>query len=207
MEPSERVAIRRQKILDAALELFGTQGYQATTMAMLSVESGVPHRYLIGIFPGREDILRELYQRISDDVKQAVMAARAAAPATPAAMIRHGVGAACHAYLADPRKTRVNCLEVVGVSAQFEILRRQVIRDFGQVILDDVTRFSDQGLLPAGDYQYGAIGLVGAFHELMTEWVLTESADRPPVAVLAGKIAEFFWGSLLAVQIPLPPSG
>jgi len=204
VDPSERIAIRKQKVLDAALELFGTQGYQATTMAMLSVESGVPHRYLTSIFPIREDILRELYRQISDEVKQAVLAAREAAPLTPVAMIRRGVGAACHAYLADPRKTRINCLEVVGVSAQFEMLRRQVIRDFCQVILDDVSRLSAQGLLPAGNYQYGAIGLVGAFHELMTEWVLAEPAMRPSVEVLAGQMAEFFWGALLALKMPLP---
>ncbi|MDP2226363.1 MAG: TetR/AcrR family transcriptional regulator [Moraxellaceae bacterium] len=202
--PEQRVAERRAKIIEAGVELFGRRGFQATTMAMLSAESGVPHRYLVQIFPTREDLLREIYLGIYHDVTVAVRASRQAAEMSPAALIRTGVRAACDTFLLDFRKTRINCLDVVGVSPAFEQLRRATIREFCRLILEDVEKLVAAGLLPPRDYLYGAIGLVGAFTELMTEWVLAEEGQRPPQALLVRQIEEFFWATLLATQYPLP---
>lgn len=203
--PAERIARRRTLLLDAGIQLFGTRGYPQTTLAMLSAEAGVPHRYLTQVFPTREDLLRAIYITISQDVKTAVLAARAAPTGDPLARLRRDVDAACRAFTADERRLRINCVEVVGVSPAFEQLRRQVIRDFAQLILDEVESFVAAGLLPPrDDYRYGAIGLVGAFHELMTEWVLTPPAQRPPVDALAQQVQEFFRGMLLAALNPPP---
>lgn len=204
LKPDERVAQRRRQILDAGLELFGRRGYQATTMAMISAESGVPHRYLTRIFAHKEDILEALYLGITSEVEQTVRADHARTPRAPADLIRQRASVACRAFLADPRKTRINCIEVVGVSARFEQLRRDMMHAFCELILEDIARLIRAGEIPDGDYQYGVMGLAGAFHELMTEWVLTPAEKRVSPDTLAGEIARFFWGALLAIQHPMP---
>lgn len=203
-DPAERVAQRRVRILEAGIELFGTRGFPQTTMAMLSVESGVPHRYLTQIFPGKEALLQEIYLGISCDAMEAVRAGRRSPVSDPIEQIRQDVASACHAFLVDERRLRINCLEVVGVSPEFEQLRRKVIRGFSQLILDEVNKLVSAGLLPErADYLSGTIGLVGAFHELMTEWVLTPKSGRSSEEVLVRQIQEFFRGMLLAVLNPL----
>lgn len=202
-DPAERAALRRARLVEAGITLFGTLGYPHTTLAMLSAESGVPHRYLTAIFPGREDLLREIYLGISQDVINAVLAARQAPATDPLAGLYRDVSVACAAFTADERRLRINCLEVVGVSPAFEQLRRSVIRDFCRLIVAGIEVQVAAGLLPArDDYHAAAIGLVGAFHELMTEWVLTPAPVRPPVAALTGQVQEFFRGMLLAVLNP-----
>ncbi len=204
-DPAERVAQRRAKILAAGIDLFATRGYPQTTMAMLSVASGVPHRYLSQLFPSKEDLLREIYLAISKQVMEAVLLARRSPGASPIEQIRRDVDVACRAFLADERSLRINCLEVVGVSQAFEQLRRQVIREFSRLIEDEIQQFVGAGLLPdQADYASAALGLVGAFHELMTEWVLTPASRRPAATVLVEQVQEFFRGMLLAALHPGP---
>lgn len=202
---AERTAQRRAAILEAGIELFGTHGYAQTTLAMLSVEAGVPHRYMTQLFASKEAILREIYLAICHDVSSAVRAARTGVMLDPVAQIRQDVGAACRVFFADPRRLRINCVEVTGVSAEFEQLRRQMIRDFSQLIREEIDKLVATGVLPErDDYLYGTIGLVGAFHELMTEWVLAPESQRLDLDSVITHIQEFFRGMLLAVLNPLP---
>lgn len=204
-DPAARMAERRARLLDAGLALFGTRGYAATTLAMLSAESGVPHRYLTQVFPDKEALLRELYVIVVEDALAAVRAARQGPATDPVGRIRRDVAAACQAFMADERRLRINCLEVVGVSPAMEALRREYIRAFGRLILDDIETLVAGGVLPPrDDYFYGTLGLVGAFHELMTEWVLTPALQRPAAAVVVRQVQEFFRGMLLAVLTPVP---
>lgn len=203
--PAARVAERRTRLLDAGLALFGTRGYAQTTLAMLSAESGVPHRYLTQVFPDKESLLRELYVAMSEDALAAVRAARQGPATDPVGQIRRDVAAACQAFMADERRLRINCLEVVGVSPAMEALRRDYIRAFGRLILEEVEKRVAGGFLPPrDDYLYGTLGLVGAFHEMMTEWVLTPAGQRPAPAVVVRQVQEFFRGMLLVVLNPLP---
>ena len=131
----ERIAQRRARILAAGLELFGTRGYARTTMAMISAVSGVPHRYLTQLFPAKEDVLSDIYRSITQTVADAVRASRPGQQTDLIGQMRQDVATACQAFLADERFLRINCLEVVGVSPEFEQLRRKVIRSFSYMIL------------------------------------------------------------------------
>lgn len=204
-DPAARLAERRARLREAGLALFGTQGYARTTLAQLSVESGVPHRYLTQVFPDKESLLRELYVAVVEDVMAAVRAARQGPATDPVGRIRRDVATACQAFMADERRLRINCLEVIGVSPGMEQLRRHYIRAFSHLILEEVDTLVAAGALPPrDDYLLGTLGLVGAFHELMTEWVLTPAAERPPAEAVVRQVQEFFRGMLLAVLNPLP---
>lgn len=200
VDSSERIAQRHSRIFDAGVELFGTRGYHATTMAMLSVQSGVPHRYLISIFPDKESLLREIHQSIIDDIMRAVRDVPNAMPNDPISFVRQGVGAACRVLLEDMRKLRIGCLEVGGISEDFEQFRRNMIRQYFPLILESIDKFVAKGMLPRRDEYYVAmaVGLVGAYNALMTEWALTAPEQRPAPEVLIDQISEFFRGTLLA---------
>lgn len=197
-DQDERVAARREKILEAGLDLFGTRGYQATTLAMLSAQSGVPHRYLSGIFPEKEDILRELTFSIYHEVSAAIREAQSAPGADKNDVIRRTVEAICRVYLEDARKARVTCIEIVGVSTEFEMFRRIAQRELGQLILAGVDILVDAGVLQKKDYLFTSIGLVGAVQELLTEWLLAPATVRPEPEVFIRQVQDFFLGVLLS---------
>src|ERR1700694_3670296 len=70
-----RRAERRRRLLDAGLELFGTIGFQKTTIPMLCTTSAVTARHFYQEFESREALLRTLYDGIAEAAFARVIAA------------------------------------------------------------------------------------------------------------------------------------
>jgi AcrR family transcriptional regulator len=66
----------RDKIMSAALQLFGTKGYEATTISQIAKEAGFSKGLLYNYFDSKEDLLKELVASLSkgeeDIMKQIV---------------------------------------------------------------------------------------------------------------------------------------
>jgi AcrR family transcriptional regulator len=70
------------KIMDASLELFGTRGYEATSINLIAKEAGVSKGLIYNYFESKEDLLKGLidrlmkegedimYRQITDDPKK-----------------------------------------------------------------------------------------------------------------------------------------
>ena len=54
----------RQKILDASLELFGTKGYESTTISDIVKSAGISKGLIYHYFESKEDILRKLVDEL-----------------------------------------------------------------------------------------------------------------------------------------------
>ena len=80
--PQERREARRRRLLDAALELFGTTGYAATSLTALCAQAGVSPRHFYELYAGREPLMADLYDEIVLETARLVDEAYAAAPLT-----------------------------------------------------------------------------------------------------------------------------
>lgn len=186
LSPDERRAERRRRLLDAGLGQVGASGYARTTIEGLCAGAAVTPRHFYEEFGGREALLVAVFDEIVESTSAAVAAALAAAPADPIARVRAGVGAFLHALLDDPRRARVACVEIVGVSREVEAHRRAVLHDFARLITDEARRLSEGHQ----DFSLPALALVGGINELVVEWVLGES--RPPIDTLADEVTRLF---------------
>jgi len=174
MTADERRAERRRRLLDTALELFGTDGYAYTGIERLCSRAGVTARHFYEEFGSREGLLTALYDEIVVATLDKVAAAVAAAPRDDAlAMARAGMLAFVHGMLDDPRRARVQCLEVVGVSPTLESHRREVLHLYADLVSEQSRAL---GLGNGGDGRErqrtaASIALVGGTNELMIEWL------------------------------------
>src|SRR5689334_8486281 len=132
--PEARRAERRLRLLAAGLELFGTRGYPSVTIPELCAQASVTTRHFYDEFDGREALLRAVYDEIIAETRLTVMRALAEAPADPRERTRASLNAFLHSYLDDPRRGRIACIEVVGVSARLETHRRAIIHEFAAII-------------------------------------------------------------------------
>ena len=64
----ERTARRREQLLDAGLELFGTRGYAASSIRELCLAASLNRRYFYESFSTREELLRAVYDEIVTDL-------------------------------------------------------------------------------------------------------------------------------------------
>jgi len=60
---AERGRVRREAILDAAMELFAEQGFVLTSLPMISQKVGITHAGILHHFGSKEGVLRALLKR------------------------------------------------------------------------------------------------------------------------------------------------
>src|SRR5271167_4968356 len=92
MTPQERRAQRRERLLEAGLELFGTAGYAGSSIRAVSAAASLNSRYFYESFSDREDLLYHVYKCIVSEVAAAVVEAT-----TPAETIEEQANAGLRA--------------------------------------------------------------------------------------------------------------
>ncbi|WP_035126118.1 TetR/AcrR family transcriptional regulator [Conexibacter woesei] len=173
----ERRAERRERLLDAGLELFGTQGYANTSIEALCAATRLNPRYFYESFQTREALLRAVYDRHMEHLAQTVAAALQDAPLDPRGRVEVGLRAFVQTQLADHRNARITYLEIVGVSLELEHHRRSVLRGFAGLLEQEADRVAATGLLPPRDRRLTALALGGAVDGLLTDCFTN---DDPP---------------------------
>ncbi len=188
--PQERREARRRRLLDAALELFGTTGYAATSLTALCAQAGVSPRHFYELYSGREPLMADLYDEIVLETARLVDEAYGAAALTASARICAGLAAAITHQTDDPRRARILHLEAVGVSPWLEQHRRRVIAMFAEGTARQYRLLVEDGQLVDRPFGQVATALIGAFDELLVHWLLTE--PRTPPQDLLPVAAEVF---------------
>jgi len=186
----ERRAQRREKLLDAALELFGTVGAAGTTIEMLCATAQLNPRYFYEEFKTREALLKAVYDRHVDSVLTAVAQALQSAPTEPRARLEAGLRAFVDGALKDDRAARVNYFEMVGVSRELEERRREVLRLYADVIASEIGTLEQFADRSAADKKLAAVALVGATDGLIIDWL--SGPRRVKVEALIDTLLDLF---------------
>lgn len=184
MSAAERSEERRGRLLDAGLELFGTRGYAATTIEDLCAAARLNPRYFYAEVDSREGLLRAVYDRHVEEVRESVLAAIAAGPADPRGRMAIGLRAFIEGSLADERAARVNYFEMVGVSGDLEGRRREVLASYADLVAGQIAAIEPPILPPGADLRMSAVALVSATDGLIID-ALGGPGDPDPEAMIA----------------------
>ena len=195
LDEQQRQTERRRLLLDAALELFGTRGYAATSIERLCQTAGIGTNSFYGLYPNKEAVMVGLYGQVTARFRQAVADAYLAHRDDPDP-IRPLVSAFVHEAVDDPRVARVDFIEAAGISANVEEQRRRTRNDFVdglQAIGGDI-RQAHLGSatvaphdVPGPSPRRNAVAMVGAIVETTVDWLLDPDPD--PIEHLIEDIA------------------
>ena len=192
----ERRAERRARLLEVALEKFGTEGYRSTSIEGLCAEAGISTRNFYEEFPSREHLLIELHDELNAKAHIAVVEAIAGVDPTDLELrARVGLAAYCEVMTGDRRAARIGLVETIGVSDETDAARQAAIDRFADLLRIEAERLRDEGLLPGRDYRLSAVAAVGAVYALINTWrtdpqwdehidVVVEEATRAIVGIL-----------------------
>ncbi len=191
--PDARRAGRRQRLLDSALELYGTVGFNQVTITQLCREARVAPRQFYEEFPSQEALLMALCQILAERQLTAVMESVAEAHVDMEARARAGISAYCHAMVDDVRWARVLCIEVVGVSDVVERAHRVWVATFGGFVLAEFAglgREVDESAMAGVHLATMTTALTGGVHEALVKWLFDE--DRPDIEELIDTLTVLF---------------
>ena len=177
---SERRAQRRERLLQAGLQLFGTQGYANTSIRAVCVAASMNSRYFYESFSSREDLLYSVYERIVTEIVSATTEASSKAD-TIEGQARAGVRAGWTILTDDRRKARIIALEVVGVSDRLERLRRDTRHALADLTARNAQSIAGGGMRFRLDPVLTTRSLIGGVVEVLVDWIngdLDASADE-----------------------------
>lgn len=172
-------AARRDRLLDAALELFGTDGYPATSVERLCAQAKVSTRHFYHEFQNKEAVLLAVHAQV---IELALRGTGEALAATADAPVRERIVAAVDGYLrtimTDLRRARISFVEVVGASPAVEEQRIA----FRELLISSVVGVGDMAVarneLTRKDFRFIGLCFIGAVNTVVYDWMLTE--PRPP---------------------------
>ena len=177
LSAEQRRTERHERLLDVGLQLFGTEGFAATSIERICATAGVSTRHYYQEFTGREALLIELHDRITKEALDAVAAALSEASESGLhPRIELAVRAYIDATAADPRRARVAFVEVVGVSAEAEQHRMEWRARWIRLLRGEAERAARNGEAVERDYQLTAVAIIGAVNELVHHWSLKGGA-------------------------------
>lgn len=184
-----RKEARRQKLLDAAIRLFGRKGFHATTVPVIvrAAHSSIGSFYFY--FHNKEDVFAAALGDLGERIASALNAALATAGPEAFVQMRTAVKALV-AFLAEhPEEARILIVESSGLGKRLEEVRRRVIASHTSSVEQALGALAVR--LPALDPAVAASCWVGAVYEAVYRWLERPAQDRTPAARLAENIARF----------------
>jgi AcrR family transcriptional regulator len=182
--PRERQDERRARLVDAAVEVFGTTGYRSATVERVCAVAGLTKRYFYESFDGSEALLLAAYRHSIDELHASMVAgATAGGPDNLDEMVHGGLVAFFGAIDADPRLARVAFFEILGISPAVDAAYQAAIQRFVDTLLTLAEPAFAASALSRRDREALAEGIVGAVLMIAQHWVVS-GRSRPRTAVV-----------------------
>lgn len=186
--PEARQQERREKLIQAGIELFGSRGYHAVTVREICSAARLTERYYYESFSSLEKLFAAVYAHVALELKQATLAALGQAQRHPLALAEAALRVFFQYVRNDPRRARILLIDAVTIGTDIGRLADQAMRDYTDLMRGFIdVLFPDAagaGLKP----ELLSAGLIGANIRIATQWV-QEDFRLPMETVLANTMA------------------
>lgn len=185
---AERARERREKLLVAALEIIGTEGFKAATVRKVCRQAGLTERYYYEAFGNAHGMLKQVYEQQVSKLALTLYEAVNSVPQEPTAMAEAALTSLFGAIKKDPRMARVIYIEIVGVSEALDETYRQGQRRFDELLVQTSSQLYPPENTADLDDHLMASALVGAITQVSRDWVLA-NFDRSITALVNNMMA------------------
>ena len=168
----------RQKLLDAAEEVFGVKGYFRASVVDITLKAGVAQGTFYVYFPGKQDIFAELVRELSHNLRREI--SQTVAGLTSRREVEERGFAAFFAFIKKHRNLYRIMQQVEFVD---EDLYKWYYRRLAQGYIQGVEAAMATGEFRRLDPETVAYALMGIAEFIGMRWVLWEGKDVPAKAL------------------------
>jgi AcrR family transcriptional regulator len=189
----DRIANRREALIDAALEVFAAEGWAALSARRTCEQAGLTRRYFYESFDDVDALIGAVFERITGEVSTAVRAAVADGAGPPSELVARAVSAGLDVLTSPPSKGRfLAAAQSAGGSIAPQ--RARALDDLAAIV-EAVLSADGSGVGPVGaqEGRVAALIVVGAVLSIVDSW-LAEEVDLSHDEVVS-------WSTTAAVGI------
>lgn len=169
-------AATRDRILQAALQVFAEKGYHRAAVDDIVRASATSKGAVYHHFPNKEALFMalvdELSGRLADRVAAAIGRAHGALGKVEAAL-----RAVLETFAEHRELARILLLESVSLGADYEAKRAQVHARFAALIQAYLDQAMAEGSIPALDTRIATLAWLGAVNEVVIQWLQGDEPD------------------------------
>jgi AcrR family transcriptional regulator len=188
----ERKDQRRERLLEAAYEVFGRQGYKQTTLRLICAQARMTDRYFYEHFESLDDIFLKVRQRLSVELMELIMKVVMQPQADPVLALRHALSAFFEYLKADPRRARILMLDAMSFGLTSTEVANTRVTWYASLI-EGRLKARYPNLPPHLDCKLVASGFLGQVTYLGSVWTLQKF--ETPVEQLVDH-ASYIWMGL-----------
>jgi AcrR family transcriptional regulator len=198
VDRDERQRQRRERLIIAALAVFGEQGFHASTVRDVCRRAELTSRYFYESFDSMEALFEALYLSVSRELMHRVMLVLQQTPMEPLQLSEAALRTFLEFLREDPRRAQVTLIDALNVGRGMHRISQESNRDFAAVIGNIINMFFPNIEKVGLDTNMIANGLVGSNVRIATQWV-EDQCSTPLEDVLRNMMA-FFAAAIHYVQ-------
>lgn len=165
-------ASTREKILEAALNVFSRKGYHSTLVDEIVAESSTSKGAVYFYFKSKEKIFLALVEEFARLLERRVREA-IAAESGGVRRVEAALRATLETFGQYRKPARIFLIEAVGLGPAFETKRLEVHQRFSRIIQEHLDRAVAEGDIPPLDTRVASLAWMGALNEVVICWVYT----------------------------------
>ena len=171
---TERKQLRREKLIEAGIEAYGTHGFFSVTVKDICNEAKLTERYFYESFKKSENLFQTIFLKLIDELQQNVMQAIMQASSDPKKMIEAGLTALLTTLKDNPQMARIIYIDAMLVqelhnqATIHETMSRfdRMIHAFVMLMMPNIGRSEREISLVA-------TGLNGYVTQIAIRWVMS----------------------------------
>ena len=168
---AERQAERREKLIEAGIQVIGTEGYQATKVKQVCQQAALTERYFYESFANKEVLLCACYATILTDLKRKLIESVNLQNLEPTNASKEALYAFFEHIQSDYAAARLIMIEVLGVSETVDAMYQKAMSEIDEIILLVANPHYEQHE-HIWDRNIVSAGLTGAATQIARQWVL-----------------------------------
>ncbi len=167
----DRVAKRREALIDAALAVFAAEGWAALSARRVCDQAGLTRRYFYESFDDVDALIGATFERITGEVAAAVRASIADVDAPASELVRRAVSAGLDVLAQPPSKGRFLAV-AQSPGTSIAPYRARALDDLAAIV-EAVVSTGRGGVGPFGprDARITALAVVGAVLAIVNSWL------------------------------------
>jgi len=168
----DRQRQRRAKLIEGALEVFGTKGFHAATVREVCVAAHLTERYFYESFKTLAELFLALYAQLRQELMVKTLDALEQAERTALTQLEQGMRVFLLFIRDDPRRGRIMLVDALGVDHRVAAASGATAREYADLLRANLNSLVLAGGTPEGiSLDLLADGLIGMNVLLAARWM------------------------------------
>jgi AcrR family transcriptional regulator len=179
--PEERQRLRRTKLIEGGIEVFGTKGFHAATVREVCVAAHLTERYFYESFKTLPQLFLATYAELREQLMALTLAALKKAEPTPLGMLEPAIRVFLEYIRDDPRRGRIMLVDSLGVNDEVAALSGATARDYSTMLRQNLHMLVPEAQIGTVNLDLLADGMIGLNVLLAARWMqdgFAESIDK-----------------------------